>query len=288
MARNGESGASLLDTQRYELIPAAEKSNRIPAALRHAHIVAAFEKTGFVSVADLADELGVSGMTVRRDLDLLGRRGLLERTHGGAVAPGTASVSTVEDEPVFDQRARHQSAEKAAIALAAAKLIGRGESVGLDVGTSVLALAGVLMARRDLRVFTNSLRVGMQMVEGNNAVYILGGQVRVPEFSVIGPHALEGLRSHFLDRVFIGVAGIDANGVYDYSPEDTEVKRGFIESAGIVVVLCDSSKFERRALSRIAPLMRVHYLVTDAPPPPALAEALANNNTTIIVAPKAA
>lgn len=263
----------------------AEGSNgnaKLPAALRHARIMSAFEKDGFVSITSLAEELGVSGMTVRRDLDLLGKRGLLERTHGGAVAAGQMVYD--EDEPAFEQRMRRNAAEKSTIAQAAAKLVAPGESVGLDVGTSILALATELAPRKDLRVFTNNLRVGMQMAEGNSSVYILGGQVRVPEFSVIGPQAIEGLKSHFLDRVFLGVSGIDANGLYDYSPEDTEVKRAFVESGGCVVVLCDSSKFGRRALSRIVSLDRINILITDAEPPQDLAEALAEAGVQTIIA----
>lgn len=257
-------------------------SERLPAALRQARIMASFEKDGFVSITSLADELGVSGMTVRRDLDLLGKRGLLERTHGGAVATGHLAFD--EDEPAFEQRMRRNALEKSSIARAAAKLVSPGESLGLDVGTSVLALANELAPRKDLRVFTNNLRVGMQMAEGNSSVYILGGQVRVPEFSVTGPQAIEGLKSHFLDRVFIGVSGIDENGLYDYSPEDTEVKRAFVSSASSVVVLCDSSKFGRRALSRIVPLEKIAILVTDAAPPPSLAQALREADVQIILA----
>jgi DeoR/GlpR family transcriptional regulator of sugar metabolism len=262
------------------------KAERVPAILRQAHIMASFEKNGFVSITTLADELGVSGMTVRRDLDLLGKRGLLERTHGGAVVAGPlTTLAFDEDEPSFEHRMRRQAAEKSSIAEAAAKLVASGESVGLDVGTSILALASALAPRRDLRIFTNNLRVSMQMAEGNSTVYILGGQVRVPEFSVIGPQAVEGLKSHFLDKVFIGVSGIDANGLYDYSPEDTEVKRAFIANAGSVIVLCDSSKFGRRALSRIVPLDKVSILVTDTAPPSDLAAALVDCGVKIIVAP---
>ncbi len=264
---------------------ATAAGGKLPATLRHARIMSAFERNGFVSISGLATELGVSGMTIRRDLDLLSQRGLIERTHGGAVAasaPGTASFD--EDEPAFDQRMRQHADEKSSIASAAARLIGPSESVGLDVGTSVLALASELAPRRDLRVFTNNLRVGMQMAEGNSAVYILGGQVRVPEFSVIGPQAIKSLESHFLDRVFIGVSGMDAFGLYDYSPEDTEVKRAFISNAGSVVVLCDSSKFGRRALSRIVPLDRINMLVTDAAPPADLAGALEQSGVQVIIA----
>lgn len=88
------------------------RTERVPAALRHARIIASFGNNDFVSITSLADELGVSGMTVRRDLDLLGKRGLLERTHGGAVAAGPLAAATFdEDEPPFEQRVRLQAVE---------------------------------------------------------------------------------------------------------------------------------------------------------------------------------
>ena len=281
MTSDDQAETEAMTYSEAEGMAADGKADRLPAALRHAHIMNAFEKNGFVSITTLADELGVSGMTVRRDLDLLGKRGLLERTHGGAIAPTVQAFD--QDEPAFEQRIRRHASEKSSIAQAAAALVAPGESLGLDVGTSILALAHELAPRKDLRVFTNNLRVGMQMAEGNGTVYILGGQVRVPEFSVIGPQAVESLRSHFLDKVFIGVSGIDENGLYDYSPEDTEVKRAFIDNAGSVIVLCDSSKFGRRALSRIVPLHKVSILVTDAAPPAELATALAEAGVRIIV-----
>lgn len=264
--------------------PAAARAVRLPASLRQARILAAFEKSGFVSINELAGEFGVSGMTVRRDLAALDKRGLLERTHGGAVAIGATQSFFDTVEPAFDQRRRQNEEKKAAIARAAAQLIGQGDSIGLDVGTSVLALAEAIAARRDIRVFTNNLRVAMRLAEGASTVYTLAGQVRSPEFSIIGPQAVEALASHFLNHVFIGVSGLDAAGLYDYSPEDTEVKRAFIEHAGHVVVLCDASKFGRRALSRIAALDRIDCLVTDAAPPADLAAALSASGVRVIVA----
>lgn len=283
MVANGQTAKSL---DKAAETASSKTPGRMPAALRHARIISAFDKNGFVSISDLSVELNVSGMTVRRDLDLLGKRGLLTRTHGGAVPTAVGGVAAFDsDEPAFEQRMRVNPLQKSSIAQAAANLVGAGESLGLDVGTSVLSLAQLLTPRRDLRVFTNSLRVGMQMAEGNSTIYVLGGQVRVPEYSMVGAPAVEGLKSHFLDKVFIGVSGIDAEGLYDYSPEDSEVKRAFIANAGQVIVLCDSSKFSRRALTRIAPLDKISTLITEAEPPADLAEALTEAGVEIIVAP---
>lgn len=264
--------------------PQPTRPERIPASVRQARIIAAFEKNGFVSITDLAEDFAVSAMTIRRDLMVLDKRGLLERTHGGAVPVGHTAGQIESVEPAFEQRRRENAGAKAAIALAAAKIIGPSVSIGIDVGTSMLALAETIAHRRDIRVFTNNLRVALCLAEGGAPVYTLAGQVRSPEFSIIGPQAVDGLTAHFLDLVFIGVSGIDENGFYDYSLEDTEVKRAFIENAGRVTVLCDATKFGRRALSRIGPLDKIDAIVTDAPPPADIAAMLERNNVQVIVA----
>lgn len=263
----------------------AEPGERLPAEVRRARILASIEKAGFVSISGLAAELGVSGMTIRRDVSILEGRGALERTHGGAIAEAhPPGVSFDEIEPAFEHRMRRQGQQKAAIARAAAALVGRGESIGLDVGTSILALVAELSQRSDLRVFTNNLRAAMQMAQSGSEVYVPGGRVRDAESSIVGSRAVEELRSRFLDRVFVGVSGFDANGFYDYSLEDSDVKRAFMASANTVVVLCDSSKFGRRALARVAPLEEADIVVTDAAPPPELASALERGGVRVIVA----
>ncbi|MBH0238434.1 DeoR/GlpR family DNA-binding transcription regulator [Methylobrevis albus] len=266
---------------------ARKTGGRIPAPVRHARIMEAFAADGFISVTDVARDIGVSPMTIRRDLAILGRDGLLTRTYGGAVGPGEAE-RLLDDGPLFDQRMAQNAAAKRGIARAAAALVQRRESVGLDVGTSVLALAGELAGRADLRLFTNNVRAATTLAGGGSPVYILGGEVRVPEMSVVGASAVQQLRTLFLDRVFIGVSGISELGIFDFSPEDTEVKRAFLEIAGCVVVVCDASKFQRRAVARIAGLDAVDILVTDAAPPPALAAALAEADVRVIVTAPAA
>jgi len=263
----------------------ASYGQRLPPEIRRNQIVASVEKVGFVSVSGLAEEFGVSPMTIRRDVSLLDRRGKFQRTHGGAIAGEHLSkVSYDEDEPAFDQRMRRHAAEKSAIAKAAARLIGQGESVGLDVGTSVLALAREIAERDDLRVFTNNLRAGVQLARSSSAIYMLGGKIRGAEYSVVGSGAVDQLHSHFIDRVFIGVSGVDGQGLYDYSLEDTEVKRALMANAGCVVVLCDASKFGRRALARVAPLDAVNILVTDAPPPADIEAELARHGVEVVLA----
>jgi len=258
---------------------------RLPAGARQSLILDLIEANGFVSVSKISGNLGVSEMTIRRDLALLEERGLLSRTHGGAVGSASDPREVFDlEEPAFKRRRHRNAREKTAIATAAAALIGPGETIGIDVGTSTLTLAEAVVHRHDLRVFTNSLRAAMALSASKSPVYVLGGEVRNPEQSVVGSRAVGELQNYNIDRVFIGVSGLIEAGFFDYSVEDTEVKRAFIARADRVVILCDSSKFDHRSLARVCELPGADILVTDAAPPAHLARALEAASIEIIVA----
>src|SRR6202035_1533748 len=129
---------------------------RIPAGARHARILGLVNRNGFVSVSEIAESFAVSDMTIRRDLWALEDKGMIQRTHGGAVGIGRREVFDAA-EPAFSSRRRQNAAAKAAIARRAAQLIGVRESIGLDVGTSTLALAEEIAGRQDIAVFTSNL-----------------------------------------------------------------------------------------------------------------------------------
>ncbi|HVZ01234.1 MAG TPA: DeoR/GlpR family DNA-binding transcription regulator [Dongiaceae bacterium] len=264
---------------------AALAEGKLPATARQARLAELLRRSGFLSVAETAERLGVSSMTIRRDLESLEARGILTRTHGGAIAAegGRGEVFDAV-EPDFDQRRRYQAAAKAMIAAAAARLVGPNETVALDVGTSVLALAKELAVRSDLKFITNNLPAATLLSGRGSPVYLLGGQLRAPEMAVIGAVAHEQARNYNADHAFIGVSGVMESGCYDYSPEDTEVKRAFIERARRVVVLCDSSKFDHRAMARICELRQCHVVVTEIQPPAHLARALRAAGTELVVA----
>jgi DeoR/GlpR family transcriptional regulator of sugar metabolism len=256
---------------------------RIPAGARHARILELVGRNGFVSVAEIAGNFAVSDMTVRRDLWALEDKGLLARTHGGAIGVGRREVFDAA-EPAFSSRRRQNAAAKAAIARAAARLIGVRESVGLDVGTSTLALAEEMAGRQDIAVFTANLYAAAALGRRGCPVHVFGGLVRGPELSVVGSNPIKQIRQFCVAKLFLGVSGVTEDGFFDYSPEDTEIKRVFIEQADEVVVLCDSSKFDHRSVSKVCDLGRVAWLISDAPPPGHLADALARAGVEIIIA----
>lgn len=259
--------------------------DRQPSDRRSGRLRSIIAAKGFVSVAGAARELGVSEMTIRRDLARLETEGGAIRTHGGAVAPSGTSSKVVDlVEPAFDGRARMNAAAKAAIAAYAARIPGAQQTVGLDIGSTALELARRLDSRAELRIFTNSLRAAIQLSDTAHQVYVPGGQVRATENSVCGTTAIKWLRNYWLDHVFIGVSGITEDGCFDYSLEETEIKQVFIERASNVVVLCDSSKFGRLSLVQVCDLSNIDTLITDAEPPAPLGKALAAANVRVVVA----
>jgi DeoR/GlpR family transcriptional regulator of sugar metabolism len=263
---------------------AESELGRIPAGARHARILELVARNGFVSVTEAAESFAVSDMTIRRDLGSLEHKGMLLRTHGGAVGVGRREVFDAV-EPAFSRRRRQNAIAKAAIARAAAGLIGPRESIGIDVGTSTLALADEIAGRHDVTVFTSSLYAAAVLGRRNCPVHVFGGLVRGPELSVVGSSPIRQLRQFYIDRVFLGVSGVTEDGFFDYSPEDTEIKRAFIEQSEQVVVLCDSSKFGHRSVAKICDLGCAGKLITEAAPPEHLAEALGRAGVEIVVAP---
>lgn len=257
-----------------------------PPAARRNGLLHLIQSRRFVTVADVAREVGISEMTVRRDLDALAREGKVQRSHGGAVP----SFQVMETEPSFAARQGVQAAAKRAIAHTAAALVQPRQVIGLDVGSTVAALAAELRDRRGLSVVTNSLQAVM-LLAGAAApadIHLLGGHVRTAEGSVCGQIALSQLRDYWLDTAFLGAAGVDPTGLFDFSPEEVEVKRAFVARAAAAVLLCDASKFGRRALVKICGFSSIRVLVSDASPPPEIENVCAAHNVQVLVAPTAA
>jgi DeoR family glycerol-3-phosphate regulon repressor len=271
-------------TTSHSVLSEAPLPNRHPGA-RQARILDLLGRVGFLTVGDIATATGISEITARRDLAELAERGALQRTHGGAMAlrGGQAEVFDAF-EPAFDARRRRNSAGKAAIARAAAQLVKPGVTIALDVGTSTLELARCLSTVSEIRIVTNNLRAASLLADSPHAVYVPGGRVRGKELSVHGQPAAAQIRDYWFDLAFIGVSGVTEAGLFDYSPEDTEIKRLYMERARQVVVLCDAEKFGHLSMVQVAELGQMHVLVTDARPPETLAAALEKAGVRVAVA----
>jgi DeoR family glycerol-3-phosphate regulon repressor len=239
-------------------------------------------------VVEAAAELRVSAMTIRRDLMELERAGQLIRTHGGALAPAGAGPHAVDrEEPAFDARLQRNREAKRRIAGLAATLIGGSRTVALDVGTTTYLLARSIADRPGLAFFTSSLRIAA-LLGGARNVYVPGGQVRGDEMSICGPTAVGQFERLWFDIAFIGVSGLTAAGIFDYSLEDSELKRVYLRRSSRKVVLCDASKFARMSLVQIAALGELDMLVSDAAPPPQIAAALAAAKVELHIASEGA
>lgn len=217
---------------------------------------------GEVGFTDLAEEFGVSEMTIRRDLETLEAEGLARRVRGGAI-----SVVSRSYEPPLSVRAATAADAKAAIGAAAAGLVNDGDTVIIDVGTTTLELAKALHGRHGLTVVTASLPIAVELgADPDIRVLVTGGQVRSGELSLTGGMAEDAFGAMNCDLAFIGIAGICAMpGLTEYNPDDGRVKRAAIQAARRAIVLADSSKLGRVAFSTVAPLSSVDVLVTDAP-----------------------
>lgn len=261
------------------------EAGRLPAQLRQARLVEAVRERGFVAVAAVALELGVSEMTIRRDLAELERDGQLIRTHGGALAPeGVGDHAIDREEPAFEARLRKDQDAKACIATAAAALIDDAQTVALDVGTTTFLLAQHLVTRAGLKIFTSSLRAASLIGGGGGEVYVPGGRIRTDEMSICGPTAVAQFEQLWFDVAFLGVSGLTSAGLFDYSLDDSELKRVFLRRSSRKIVLCDASKFYRMSLVQVADFGEVDLIVTDVAPPAEIAEALAAAGVAVHVA----
>jgi len=219
------------------------------------------QETGFVEVARLSADLGADRSTIRRDLRALELRGLVRRTRGGAV-PGPASGHA--DIPYEVKRMEHTPA-KEAIGAFAAELVGSGEAVLLDSGSTTFQVAKSLRHRHDISVVTNDLNVAMALADSPGIQLVLTGGVLLESvYTLVGPRTIEELRGLHVDRAFLGADAIDRDaGITNVTFVEVDVKRAMIAAAREVVVVADSSKFGHRALAPVCSLDGVDLIVTD-------------------------
>ncbi|MGZ8662760.1 MAG: DeoR/GlpR family DNA-binding transcription regulator [Actinomycetota bacterium] len=246
-------------------------------AERRRHILELLREQGALRASELVAELGVSEITVRRDLEALAGRGLLERSHGGASLPGGASPLN----PVPEH-----AATKRAIGRAAAALVQSGETVFLNGGSTTLEVFRHLAV--PATVVSNNVLAALEPVVRDAELILLGGHVRPDpsERTVVGPFATETLRRTFANRAVLGVGGISADaGLTTPVASEAEIARLMIEQTrGPVVVVADASKLGAVSDFAVGVLDRVDVLVTDVDPPAAEREALARVGAQVVLA----
>ncbi|HXF69215.1 MAG TPA: DeoR/GlpR family DNA-binding transcription regulator [Thermoflexus sp.] len=251
-------------------------------AARREQILQILSERSFATAEELARLTGASLPTIRRDLQVLAEEGLIVRTWGGA-SLGTPGIG---HEIPYLTRARSHLPEKRAIARAALDFIREGDVVALDVGSTTFELARLLRPRRNLTVFTASVPIAQLLANTEIAVFLLGGQLRKKEFSIVGPLALRMAAQFYYDRFFMGVAGLDPEaGCTDFSLDDVEVKKVFLERSREIIVLADHTKLGHVSFTAICPVQRVHRIITDAGADPQIVARLRELGVEVQVVP---
>ncbi len=236
-----------------------------------------------VSVDQLADQLGVTLQTVRRDVQRLADAGLLTRFHGGVRVPS----STVENID-YPQRESLNHDGKARIASAVAAQIPNDCSLILNIGTTIEAIARALMRHTGLRVITNNLNVAA-ILSSNPAceVIVVGGVVRPRDRGIVGEAAVDFIRQFKVDIGLIGISGIEADGsLRDFDYREVKVAQAIIAHSREVWLAADHSKFNRPAMVELANLSQIDQLFTDAAPPAPFPALLADAQVQCHIADK--
>jgi DeoR/GlpR family transcriptional regulator of sugar metabolism len=213
---------------------------------------------GFITLTDLAQEVGVSESTARRDLDHWQGRGALKRVHGGAM-----SAEDGQGLPALEARAHSQVAEKRRVAQAAAGRVRDGEAILLDGGTTTLELARCLVGR-PLQIVTNSLPIANLFANSRETdLVMLGGYVYPSTGVALGPLTIQMMRGLHVQRAFLSVAGITAKGLFNSNPLLVETERHMMRCADEVTVVADHTKVGRQALAFLCAISAIDMLIID-------------------------
>jgi DeoR/GlpR family transcriptional regulator of sugar metabolism len=235
-----------------------------------------------VTVAELSRTFGVSEVTVRNDLAILAREGLVARVRGGA-----RPLQRGQSEVAFDVRLRVQQDEKRAIARAAAAMVGDGEAVALDSSTTALFIALELRDKKELVVVTNGLRIASALADAPGvSVIVPGGVLRLAAMSLVGDFASSVLRNTRISKGFFGARGISLDrGLMDLNPDEVRIKREMADACERVIGIFDHTKWRQTALLSFVPTDQVDAIVTDGGAPEDLLETWRARGVEVVAAP---
>lgn len=247
---------------------------------RRQHVLACIQRDGRALVGDLSEKLGISRITIRKDLEHLQAKGLIQRTHGGALALQSGALF---DPSLIEKEKLHQK-EKQRIAEAAVALVSEGQCVLLDSGTTTTAIARTLRKFSHLTVITNAVNIAAELANTDFEVILTGGTLRKNSFSLVGPPAEDHLGDMHADILFLGVDGFDPRvGVTTPNVLESRVNRAMVRASHTVVAVCDSTKFGRSSLALIVPTSEINVVITDKNLAPIHAQALKNAGISLIL-----
>jgi len=228
---------------------------------RRRKILKKLHENGQVFVHELSDEFKVSEVTIRNDLDLFESKKLLIRSRGGALK---YENSVGMDYQISDKDKIHY-AEKIRIGKKAATLVKDGETIIIDSGTTTMEVAKNLDPNYTINVITNAFNIASRLINFQNInIIVPGGTLRKNSHSLVGPLAEKSIRNFYVDKVFLGVDGFDiSQGAFTPNIEEASLNQIMIDLAQKVILVTDSSKFNRRSLAFICPVDKIDIVVTD-------------------------
>ena len=252
--------------------------NRHPRLLE---LIAYVQAHGSVTVEQLAETLGVTLQTVRRDVQRLADEGLLARFHGGVRVP-SSTIENIEHK----QRENLNAEAKARIARDVAAAVPNDCSLILNIGTTTEAISRALMGHTGLRVITNNLNVASILSANSSCeVIVVGGVVRGRDHGIVGEAAVDFIRQFKVDIALMGISGIESDGTLrDYDYREVKVSQTIINHAREVWMAADCSKFNRPAMVEVAKLQQIDRLFTDGQPPEPFPALLADAQVQCTVA----
>lgn len=247
---------------------------------RHADILRLLKEEGTVTIASLADRLGVSLETIRRDVKPLSQDGAILKMHGAIGLPNLTG------EAPFEKRMRENADAKRAIAKQVASTIRDGDSVMLDTGTTASFLAREMLSHRRMTVVTNCSDIARTLATVNgNKVYMAGGELRSDSGAAFGISAIEFVSRFSVTLSVITTGAVDATfGVMDHDLDEAEFGRVVLSRGQRSVVITDHSKFGRQGLVQVCGFSEFSELVTDQTPPQDIIDALEAAGTKLTVA----
>jgi DeoR/GlpR family transcriptional regulator of sugar metabolism len=225
---------------------------------REQDIVRLLNEHTTLTIEELAKFLKVSGVTVRRDLTELQLKGSIVRNRGRASLPGLGI------EPLFNQRLKQNVELKQKIAAYAVEQIKEGEVIALDVGTTVAELAKELLKKKNITVFTFSIQAASILARGNLNVYLMGGNLRKSEMSLVGSITLETIMKFHFDRFYMGLSGVSKTyGPTDFNLEEVEIKKALIERSKKVIALVDKTKIGVSSVIKVCEFDKIDEIITN-------------------------
>lgn len=249
-------------------------------AERHQFIKEQLEKRGFVRVVELADQLGVTGATIRKDLRIMESLHLLYRNHGSA----SLMTPKVVDLPV-QKKSKINSEQKLKLARMADTLISDDDSIIMTSGSTIEALALNLSNHGELNIVTPSIRVGVYLSEKDNVkILMLGGRLVVNSLSVRDSYSEEGLKYVNCSKMFCSCDGLDIEaGVTTATVEEARMTDAMMRASSQVILLVDSSKIGKSAYGKICDVSRIDVLITDSGISPSVKEKIEDEGVQVIV-----